>query len=58
MRSRCRPAGQQVAGVPNLPGGQGRRPPEAHTAAAGGVQALAGASMINSRMNPASAAKT
>ena len=35
--------GQQVAGVADLLGGHGRRPPEARAAAAGGVQALAGA---------------
>src|SRR6266536_2417042 len=35
--------GQQVTGVADLLGGHGRRPPEASTAGAGGVQALAGA---------------
>src|SRR6185437_3012539 len=35
--------GQQVAGVADLLGGQGRRPPQARAAGAGGVQALAGA---------------
>jgi hypothetical protein len=34
--------GQQVAGVPDLLGGQGRRPAEAYAAAAGGVQSLPG----------------
>ncbi len=50
--------GQQIPGVADLLGGQGRRPPEAHVAGAGGVQSLLGASTISSRMNSASAAKT
>ena len=50
--------GQQVAGMADLLGGQGRRPAQAHAAGAGGVQALPGALTISSRRNSASAAKT
>ena len=50
--------GQQVPGMADLLGGQGRRPPEAHVAGAGGVQSLLGTSTISPRMNSASKAKT